>query len=781
MKHLLTICAVVAFVLAISGLAQAATINVPTDQLTIQAAIDAASDGDTIVVADGVYNENVNVNKAVTLVSVNGSGATTIQGSAAQSTAASGGNLGTLCLFVDGIAIGTGANNGFTIAGYDWALPGLEHAAIYIKNHGDLIIIGNSIVADGEAALLAEYGCITNGNVEIAFNEFSGQTYVGVTIGGDSSVQFTTPNVPRSMIYFGGDNIGIYFHDNVVGGSVGGVIEGTTNTYYNTGATIDCKGATSLANGAVIDNNIFTIPSWASLRARGSYSTVTNNVFDSSVSVMYVGAYYENFATFVYENNQRIMAPGMTIQQAIDAAYPGDTINVAAGTYDGNLIVYKEGLTIQSTDGAPETIIDASKVDKSTYLESLTNPSTGYTWAEEYSPGLLRNGFDIWSDDVTIDGFTIINAAWPDAYNQGIGILLGTISTTYAGFVPSNIDEWGGLEGAVPITVSGVTVKNNIIDGASDGIYIWASGGNTIEYNKIRNTKPLGGGGIQVYEGGTDNIIRYNTIENAVDAISICGTWPNNLLDVSNTQVIGNTITGSTIGIKFYNIAGADVVAQENDLRGNDIGIKVESVGDATVASAQFNNLVGNTMGVQNEAATGIFDATCNWWGDASGPGPVGFGSGDAVSLYVDYDPWLSKPWFQISKAKIEVAKDKASVKGILSFNDASCGGVSPGDHVIVTVGPVTVFINGADIKVKDGKWEYKGAVIKKMKIDWTKGVFEFSMAANFSGLTNPVTISLRVGSRYGEQTVTMAEKDGKWEYKGAKGAKGPKKKKEKK
>ncbi|GAH44131.1 unnamed protein product, partial [marine sediment metagenome] len=170
-------------------------------------------------------------------------------------------------------------------------------------------------------------------------------------------------------------------------------------------------------------------------------------------------------------------SPFDTIQAAIDAANASDTINVAAGTYDGNLIVYKEGLTIQSTDGAAQTTIDASKVDKSTYTNQWGNSlePCGYTWAEENSLGLLRNGFDIWSDGVTIDGFTIINATWPDAYNQGIGILVGSISTTYAGLVPWNLDEYRGLiSPADEPTPTGVTLRNNVIDGASDGIYIWA-------------------------------------------------------------------------------------------------------------------------------------------------------------------------------------------------------------------------------------------------------------------------------------------------------------------
>lgn len=48
--------------------AQGATIHVPADYSTIQAAINAASNGDTIVVAPGTYQENINFQgKAITL------------------------------------------------------------------------------------------------------------------------------------------------------------------------------------------------------------------------------------------------------------------------------------------------------------------------------------------------------------------------------------------------------------------------------------------------------------------------------------------------------------------------------------------------------------------------------------------------------------------------------------------------------------------------------------------------------------------------------------------
>ena len=60
--------------------ASAATLTVPGDYATIQAAVDAAAPGDTIAVSAGVYYEHVTIAKPLTLTGA-GAGATTIDGS----------------------------------------------------------------------------------------------------------------------------------------------------------------------------------------------------------------------------------------------------------------------------------------------------------------------------------------------------------------------------------------------------------------------------------------------------------------------------------------------------------------------------------------------------------------------------------------------------------------------------------------------------------------------------------------------------------------------------
>ena len=245
---------------------------------SIQDAIIAASDGDTILVADGTYAENIVINKNVALLSVSGRDSTIIEGVSGL------GSLGAIVITngTDGVQIG-GMEQGFTILGIDNDVPGVENAAVYFQgNHSNAHIIDNEIVAQGDSGLMTEWGAVITGFV-ISHNEFSGQTFVGDTPGGEGfGGQFTDPNVPRQLVAMGGGSGGgntsdITFTNNEITGTAGGLNDESL-PQGNTLVTIDSVGST-------IHDNIFsgtTARYGTSLRARGPNASISGNTFVSA-------------------------------------------------------------------------------------------------------------------------------------------------------------------------------------------------------------------------------------------------------------------------------------------------------------------------------------------------------------------------------------------------------------------------------------------------------------------------------------------------------------------
>lgn len=255
-----------------------------TAKKTIQAAVNQVSAGGSVIVAPGTYSGKVTIaGKNLTLVSTGGRAVTTIIGPDNDNTVQVSGTTTALTI--------GGASGGFTIIGKDNAAPGLERAAVYIAGtHSGLGVIGNEIVAGGEAALISEFGAVING-LAITGNVFSGQTFVGTPAGDGFSQQFTLHNVPRQLVVVGGGSGGgntqnVTFTNNVVSGTAGGT-NGDGNPQGNNLVTID-------ANGATISGNEFTGVTTRfahSLRARGPGSVITQNQFTAGTPVgVYIGA-----------------------------------------------------------------------------------------------------------------------------------------------------------------------------------------------------------------------------------------------------------------------------------------------------------------------------------------------------------------------------------------------------------------------------------------------------------------------------------------------------------
>ncbi len=200
---------IMVFVLSLTMLGQspqparAATISVPADYATIQEAINAASDGDTITVAAGSYAGGIRINKSVTLSGAVGSG----PGAAANAPVidgSMGGNSGIIIaaagVTVEGFVIQNFQGGASTGSGIQVSASGnkatiryntiqnTNWAGILAWTNGDSLITGltiehNSITLGAWSTNTNVYGveCTNCSNAQIASNQISGG-YVGIAI-----------------------------------------------------------------------------------------------------------------------------------------------------------------------------------------------------------------------------------------------------------------------------------------------------------------------------------------------------------------------------------------------------------------------------------------------------------------------------------------------------------------------------------------------------------------------------------------------------------------------
>lgn len=400
-----------------------------------------------------------------------------------------------------------------------------------------------------------------------------------------------------------------------------------------------------------------------------------------------------------------------SIQTGIDSCSTGDTVLVGPGTYTENINFNGMAITVESEHGPDSTVIDGS---------SPAHPDSG-------SVVLFTNGEDTTS---VLQGFTITNGSGtnvPGYGTMGGGILCHSFSspTIIGNSITANAAFWGG--GGIAILISSPIIDSNIIsnnvaDTAGGGILVFNYSDATIIDNTIMFNTTVYGGGIYVVGADSDPTIMNNEIvENTAfgsggygSGAGVAIAWSaaptvhgnsvtNNTANYSGGGVyctaysaplfIGNTITDNTSShgaircnanttpiFKFCNISG-------NNAAGASVLQCSPTFDSCTISNNQYNgilclggvdgvinwcNIYGHSSyGVYNGDASDTIDATNNWWGDPSGPGGFGPGTGDPVTDYVDFDPWLvdSVQWVGIEEEPNANSVEKQVILGATIFS----------------------------------------------------------------------------------------------------------------
>ncbi|MBC8184382.1 T9SS type A sorting domain-containing protein [candidate division KSB1 bacterium] len=146
---------VICFVTLLTRISFADTINVPGDQATIQAGINAAVEGDTVLVADGTYYENINYKgKAITVAShyFVDDDTSHISNTIIDGSSPSHADSGSVVFFVSGEDT-TSVLHGFTIT---------NGSGTITETGGDAVRVGGGILCYNSGARIAQNKIMNN-------------------------------------------------------------------------------------------------------------------------------------------------------------------------------------------------------------------------------------------------------------------------------------------------------------------------------------------------------------------------------------------------------------------------------------------------------------------------------------------------------------------------------------------------------------------------------------------------------------------------------------------
>ena len=377
------------------------------------------------------------------------------------------------------------------------------------------------------------------------------------------------------------------------------------------GARIQKSPTPSVVANTTFDNVYFTTNTSRGLEIGTSANdvTITNCVFDGnrtgirSSSTAVVDGLHVTGSTF---KNHTDASSGIGIYQASEGN-PGNMrdVNVDSSTFDNNGFAGIYGEEMRDMLVENSTFSNEMRgfllFDFYTGSATATGPITfqNNTFTDHKAAALqLQINANALGAPITIDNNSfdqdaaVVNANWAQ-----IDVRLNTGFTHAAVNITNNDMVFSGVYGGGATAVYGIKLR-----GGPDVV--------TIDDNTID------GGGIG-NNGGTPATAGLFVVTNA-------GTY-GAMKAATQITGAGNAFTGFENGVVVYDEVGAVYGA-----------MPVGALLSINRSDLSDNSAYGFRSGPGEDA-----NATCNWWGAADGPGPVGPGSGSNVTTDVAYAPWL--------------------------------------------------------------------------------------------------------------------------------------------
>jgi hypothetical protein len=298
------------------------TLTVPGNYPTIQSAIDAANNGDTVLVAPGTYVENINFNgKAITVTSSGGPAATIIDGNH-NGTVVRFNHSETAASVLSGFTI----RNGFQDGGFGGGIS-ISSASPTISSNvitGNHAASGLGIFVNGGSSLI-QHNTISNNDQTGAGSGGSGGG--GILVFGSSSgtIQIIANTISNNSLQSGGQGGGI---SSAGGGALlqGNLIGG--NSVYNDGGGItayNIYAPLTIVENVVVGNTALSgkggginlsLPS-----SSASILVVNNTIANNTGYANTSGVYTTGFAQPATLANNIVVAPAGQNPVTCDGTY----------------------------------------------------------------------------------------------------------------------------------------------------------------------------------------------------------------------------------------------------------------------------------------------------------------------------------------------------------------------------------------------------------------------------------------------------------------------------